>query len=560
MTDDDKKLIVQPAFVSALSYAKALANKLQLSMLTPGLMLAGFVPLVAKTKEDKSLDFLEQKAEDIRSTLSDISLTVPEDLQPKYDIKLPLSDDLKKLVAGATSEVDIFVDSLIGQLRASKILDTPLFNQIIAYGSHIATTRHEQQISPEIFTASAFIAFRQGALQVNSSLSGYFLSNKNVFDALISELAIDYDIKPRLNQEILHISDEIVSVMRDMESNQERVFAALNVGLKSGFKIISRIATAYHEAGHAVVSAILKPSISVVGVSIVAKDDYDGLTSFDSNNPNSYFRKSTTVDDLQIELAVDLAGRAAQLIKFGPNQIDQGASSDIESATYQAWRNFALFGLDHEIGPVNLEVIGKLQGQHSGQLFDLVQMRVQYTLKEAADRAEALLRANWDQVESVTKLLLEKKDLTDNDFILGFASNNISFHIDAINAQSIPIDRDVIFATINGIMQTPEGPVRYNVGDALVSDANGHQWPVGRAYFEKHYVANMGTFPGTDGRYTKAPQDVKALQLKDNRRLDLSGGRGILLGKRGDWIVEYGDGELSIVGQEQFSMLYKLMN
>ena len=64
---------------------------------------------------------------------------------------------------------------------------------------------------------------------------------------------------------------------------------------------------------------------------------------------------------------------------------------------------------------------------------------------------------------------------------------------------------------------------------------------------------------GMDGTYTKKAQIVQALQLTDSRRLDLSRGRGILIGKKDDWLVEYEDGEMSIVGNEKFSNLYKIM-
>ena len=287
------------------------------------------------------------------------------------------------------------------------------------------------------------------------------------------------------------------------------------------------------------------------------------IKDFSMNNYDDYIESIESIksiDDFYNELAVALAGRAAQLIKFGFNQIDAGAYSDIEGATEQAWRCVARAGLDQDIGPINLEVIGKLQGHPNGELFDQVQKRVQAILKESAERAETLLRANWDQVESVTKSVLEKNKLNDNDFALSFATNALANHVDAISARSVPVERDVVFATSNGILQTPEGPVRYNAGDALVADSNEHQWPVSLAYFEKYYLPSSGIKMGTDGRYMKMPHTVRALKLPDNRRLDLSNGRGLLLGKKGDWIVEYGNGELSIVSAGQFPLLYELTN
>lgn len=557
MADETKLITDHPLFQSALSYAKSMARILNQSTLTPNLLLAGFLTVIERDKNNNSNSHLINNPDEITKVLDDLGISAPHDLQPTTDSKLPLSDDLKKALSNSKEDIKSFIDALIGHLMATKTLAEPFFNQIIAYASFLSIEREEKLITPEIFSSAAYLAFLQGALATNQAFASYFFANQMAFEALITELSIHPDSKPDNNQITVPVSPDIIAAMSEADFEAERIFASLDIGLKTGSEIISRIATAYHEAGHAIVSSILRPTLSVTKVSIIKNDDYVGVTMYDKSNP--YYSESTSSEELHSSLATCLAGRAAQLIKFGSKKIDDGAESDIERATDTAWRCIAYAGLDPEIGPVSLEVISKLQKQASGWLFDQVQKRVHTVLKEASDRAEKLLRANWDQVEIITKELLQKKDLSESDFASIMAGVKLTSQPGIQKAQSIPTDRDVLFANTNGIQQTPEGPVRYNVGDALITDVDGNQWPINRGYFEKHYAPKSGLKMGENGIYTRLTHIVNALQLTDCRRLDLSRGRGILLGQKDDWLVEYEDGEMSIVGGDQFKILYKTL-
>lgn len=559
MADETKSITDLPIFQSALSYAKGLAKLGNQQILTSNLLIAGFLTVIEKDREFKNSKSIRESlknSDEIKRALNEAGLNIPLDLEPNADTKLTLSDDLKKILTKSKDDINSFIGALTGRLLSLKTLDSPLCNQITAYASYLSIQREDTIITPEIFSSAAFIAFCQGKLDVNQAFANYFIANKVAFEALVGELSIQPDVKPNDNQVIISISDDIITAMTEAETESERLFACLDVGLKTGSEIISRITTAYHEAGHAIVSSILRPTLSVTKVSIIKNENYLGVTIYDQSSP--FFLESMTAEDLHSSITTLLAGRASQLIKFGFDQIDSGAVSDIERATETAWRGIAYFGLDPEIGPVNLEVISKVQQQASGWLFDEVQKRVQTVIKAAADRAEKLLRANWDQVEAITKELLQKKDLTENDFSLGFVKLNLSLLEGIKKAESYPIDRKIQFAKVNGILQTPEGPVKYNTNDALVIENDVLQWPISRNYFEKHYSPKNGLEMGSDGIYTKKGQIVQALQLTDSRRLDLSRGRGILIGKNGDWLVEYDDGETSIVGHEQFNLLYKL--
>jgi PGDYG protein len=81
---------------------------------------------------------------------------------------------------------------------------------------------------------------------------------------------------------------------------------------------------------------------------------------------------------------------------------------------------------------------------------------------------------------------------------------------------------------------------------------------ISKSYFEKYYEPSDGYKFGTDGIYQKKPQTVLVLELQQTRRLDFRDGRGVLFGEKGDWMVDYGNGELSIVRKDHFNDLYEL--
>lgn len=88
---------------------------------------------------------------------------------------------------------------------------------------------------------------------------------------------------------------------------------------------------------------------------------------------------------------------------------------------------------------------------------------------------------------------------------------------------------------------------------------SGEKWPVRRPIFDKIYEPVEPTKPGQDGRYRGVVREVRALQLKEARRLDLPDGRGVLQGVAGGWVVDYGDGDMSIVAEDVFAATYELL-
>ncbi len=548
-------LTSEPLFLQALSIAKGIAKRAKIRELTPALMLAGLARALLDHGGDYSA--LASKQAEIQAAVSSAGLAIGDEIEPASEGKMPVSASLKAAIATSDESIETFVGALLSMVARSTRINSRAYAEILAYSSAAAVAKGVSAITPELFSASAYVAFSQGKFCDSQSLSALFIANRANFEALVKETGLDLQLKPAPNQPMSPLAEPLLNALGAEGADDERLLAALDVGLKIGQKVVSSVVVAYHEAGHAVVSAILRPSLPVTKITIVQDGNADGVTSYDAASP--YWDGAPTRESLIANIATLLAGRAAQLIKFGPDQIDVGASSDIESATTEAWKGIALYGLDHEVGPINLEVLGKLQGASSGWIFDLAQKKIQETLQMAAKRAEEILRANWRQVETIVAELLDRKTITEAMFAEAFVEKGLSMKDGAKRARSRPVKRSAIFARSPGILQTNEGPVRYGAGDVVLRDENGNSWPVSRAYLDRFYEPTGATVFGVDGNYVKARQEVLALQLLEDRRLDLPSGRGMLRGKAGDWIVDYGGGELSIVSASQFPELYELL-
>ncbi len=117
----------------------------------------------------------------------------------------------------------------------------------------------------------------------------------------------------------------------------------------------------------------------------------------------------------------------------------------------------------------------------------------------------------------------------------------------ARRARKRPLAVPVEFVDAGGTLETREGPVRYKVGDALLTGAEGERWPVPRAAFDRSYEPVPPTRPGKPGRYRKRAQVVWAKPIHEPFVVPLDGDRGTLRGKPGDWLVQYAPDDWSVV-------------
>lgn len=115
----------------------------------------------------------------------------------------------------------------------------------------------------------------------------------------------------------------------------------------------------------------------------------------------------------------------------------------------------------------------------------------------------------------------------------------------------------VQFAAKDQVIDTLEGPVRCEAGDAIVNGTVGERWPVPKDVFFSKYAAVPPTRNGESGQYQSLPKTVLAVQIQVSTKIELSGGRGTLTGAAGDWVVQYAPGDCSIIRNDIFRNTYE---
>ncbi len=115
---------------------------------------------------------------------------------------------------------------------------------------------------------------------------------------------------------------------------------------------------AYHEAGHALVGALMPDYDPVQKISIIPRGQAGGLTFF---TPSEERMESGLYSRayLQNQMAVALGGRVAEEIVYGEDEVTTGASNDLQQVAQVARQMITRFGMSDKLGPVAL---GRSQG------------------------------------------------------------------------------------------------------------------------------------------------------------------------------------------------------
>jgi len=100
--------------------------------------------------------------------------------------------------------------------------------------------------------------------------------------------------------------------------------------------------------------------------------------------------------------------------------------------------------------------------------------------------------------------------------------------------------------------------VHARCGDAVLRGTAGEQWRVSAARFAEKYRPLPPTAAGEPGRYVSLPIRVHAVLMNRAFEVVLADGESRLRGHAGDWLVDYGDGSLGIVGADIFPTTYEL--
>jgi PGDYG protein len=128
-----------------------------------------------------------------------------------------------------------------------------------------------------------------------------------------------------------------------------------------------------------------------------------------------------------------------------------------------------------------------------------------------------------------------------------------------VRARKFEREVQVQFAAERCTVQTPEGLVHAQAGDAILTGIAGEHWRVSRAHFGEKYRPVPPTRAGEAGTYLSLPNRILALQMAAPFEVLLADGESRLTGKASDWLVDYGDGSLGVVSQAIFRTTYEIL-
>jgi len=173
--------------------------------------------------------------------------------------------------------------------------------------------------------------------------------------------------------------------------------------------------TAYHEAGHAIVGLALPKCDPVYKATIIPRGGALGMVVSLPEIDRLNWHKS----ECEQKLAMTMAGKAAEIIKYGPDNVSNGPAGDIQQASGLARAMVLRWGMSDKVGNVDYEqahegYMGNAAGGFSvsAHTKELIEDEVKRMIDEAYESAHAILTERKDEWERLAQGLLEYETLT----------------------------------------------------------------------------------------------------------------------------------------------------
>ena len=214
--------------------------------------------------------------------------------------------------------------------------------------------------------------------------------------------------------------------------------------------------TAYHEAGHAIVTLNEKAAYPIHKATIIPRGRALGMVMQLPERDEV----SQTREQLHAQMAIAMGGRVAEEIIFGDNKVTTGASSDIEQATKRARAMVMRAGLSKELGPI-------LYGENEEEVFlgrsvarqqnmsEETARKVDSEIKRFVDmgyeRAKKILNEKIDDLHKLAKALLVYETLTGNEI-----EDLINKNVYPPNKEDLKVEEDSSDSALGSIGLKPK--------------------------------------------------------------------------------------------------------
>jgi cell division protease FtsH len=200
---------------------------------------------------------------------------------------------------------------------------------------------------------------------------------------------------------------------------------------------------AYHEAGHAVVGALVPDYDQVQKVTIIPRSNGAGGLTFFAPSDVRLESGMYSRQYLESQLAVALGGRLAEEIIFGEDNVTTGASNDIEQVASIAKRMVKQWGMSKKVGPVVLEspqqggpFMGRSMGtprtQWGSKIMTDVDAEVERLVNNSYMTAKKILTENRALLDELARTLVEQEVVSAEEFqmmLVRFKAQTIVFGV-----------------------------------------------------------------------------------------------------------------------------------
>ncbi len=229
------------------------------------------------------------------------------------------------------------------------------------------------------------------------------------------------DLQSLLNESALLAArkNKTVINMDEIDAAIDRVIA----GIEKKSRVMTdedKEITSYHEVGHALLAKLLKDCDELHKVTIIPRGYALGITWTKPEDNKVHVSKAKLLDQIKMTLG----GRVAEELIYGKDRISTGASNDLEKVTELAKKMVSQWGMSEKMGPMTY---GKSQehvfmGRDFGTTRDFseefaadLDREVKKIIDEQYEKAKQVLDENRDLLEAISKELLEKETLDNED-------------------------------------------------------------------------------------------------------------------------------------------------
>ena len=284
-------------------------------------------------------------------------------------------------------------------------------SNIIVFGA----TNLEKNLDPALMRSGRFdkkVFFDPPNLDERKELFNLYLENVQLEENLsLENLGMrtagltGADIANIVNQAKINAIQDEREENNISEKNIQVAIDEVMIGREKRERMLSpleRERVAHHEAGHAIMGFLLKDCSPPMKVSIIPRGQY----ALGFSQPKPEDRKLYTESFVLSQILVLLGGRVAEKIIY--DDYSTGASDDIEKASNLIYRYCVEWGMNKNLGPLNIEHLGKV----GKGISDSVYKECQDLIKKIEEVTKKYLVENEKSLKKIAKDLLKNETIT----------------------------------------------------------------------------------------------------------------------------------------------------